>query len=241
VKRGIRLFCFFLILPVSISWADEFDCVRALVGGTVRWDLDWQKDRTDQDVTYRIVNTTESQVHRNLREIAVELLAEGGAKVPKRVSRIRMDYAAEMFCKRGTLAAKEVGTLVRTTEMKTETPIMAFAPTQLPFRSFEAGKWRAKRAPKGTQLRVCVTREGLYSCTDSDFQRVAQLSIDGRVRHEFAMIRFVDGGWVRGSESDLSRVGEIATCTAMGRKFSCLSEEKNGFSEQLKKISERKS
>ena len=240
MKHFLRLFCFFFILPVSIVCADEFDCVRDLVGGTVKWDMDWQRDRTDQDVTYRIVNITESQVHRNLREVAVELLAEGSAKVVKRVSRIRLDYAAEMFCRRGTPAIKEPSVLVRTSD-KTETQITAFSPSQLPFRSLEIGKWRAKRAPIGAQLRVCTTREGLYSCTDSDFQKVAQLNIEGRVHHEFPMIRFVNGGWVRGLESDLPRIGEITNCSAMGRKFSCLTEEKNAYSEQLAKISERKS
>lgn len=240
MKLKLKLFLFLFLLPVNLSFADDFDCVRALMGGTVRWDMDWQRDRTDQDVTYRVVKMTESQVHRNLREIAVELLAEGNAKIPKRISRIRLDYAAEIFCKRGTPAIKQTGNLVRPTEKVEPTQVASFSPAQLPFRSFEAGRWRAKRTPAGEQLRVCVTKEALYACTDSDFQRVNQVGLERRVHHEFPLIRFGDGGWVRGSESDLARVGEIATCSAMGRKFSCLAEEKNSYPEQLKKISERK-
>ena len=240
MRTWLKLFFLFSILPVGISNADDFDCVRALMGGTVRWDMDWQRDRTDQDVTYRVVKMTESQVHRNLREIAVELLAEGNAKIPKRISRIKLDYAAEIFCKRGTPAVKEAGVLVRPSEKVENTQVAAFSPAQLPFRTLEAGRWRAKRPPMGEQLRVCVTKEALYACTDSDFQRVNQVGLERRVHHEFPFIRFIDGGWVRGVESDLPRVGEIASCSAMGRKFSCLAEEKNAYPEQLKKISERK-
>jgi len=240
MRQWIKLLFLVIFLPVNFAYGDEFDCVRALLGGTVKWDLDWQRDRTDQDVTYRVVNITESQVHRNLREVAVELLAEGNAKIAKRVSRIRLDHAAEMFCKRGTRAIKEPGTLVRPSEKAVSLPVAAFSPSELPFRTLDAGKWRAKRLPVGELLRVCVTKEALYACTDSDFQRATQVALERRVHHQFPLIRFVDGGWVRGVESDLPRVGEIATCTAMGRKFSCLAEEKNAYPAQLKKISERK-
>jgi hypothetical protein len=241
MKRLVVLALLFSLLPVSSSFSDEFDCIRNLKGGTVKWDMDWQRDRVDQDVTYRIVNITESQIQRNLREVAVELLAEGGAKVPKRVSRIRMDYAAEIFCKRGAPAVKEPSVLVRTpNEMKMQTAAVAFSPSELPFRALEAGRWRARRMPEGSQLRVCATRDGMFACTDNDFQAIRQADADGRVRHQFPFIRFVDGGWVRGQETDLPRIGEVLTCSAMGRKFSCLAEEKNAFSQQLEKISERK-
>jgi hypothetical protein len=240
MKRLVVLICLSVILPISSAYGDEFDCVRNLLGGTVKWDMDWQRDRTDQDVTYRIVNITESQIHRNLHEVAVELLAEGSAKVSKRVSRIRLDYAAEMFCKRGTMAVKEPSSLVRASVKAEAAPVASFSPSQLPFRTLELGRWRAKRVPEGTSLRVCITKEALFACTDSDYQKINKAGLEGRVHHEFPLIRFVDGGWVRGQESDLPRVGEIATCTAMGRKFSCLAEEKNAYPAQLKKISDRK-
>jgi len=240
MKLWLKILSLILVLPFA-AHADEFDCVRELVGGTVKWDMDWQRDRSDQDVTYRVVNITESQIHKNLREVAVELLAVGNAKISKRVSRLRLDYAAEMFCKRGTPPVKEASSLVRTTVPSSiSTPVSGFSPSQLPYRSYEGGRWRAKRTPEGVQLRVCATKEGLYSCTDSDFQKIVQASAEGRVHHEFPLIRFVDGGWVRGIESDLPRVGEMSTCTAMGRKFSCLTEEKNAYAAQLKKISDRK-
>lgn len=241
MKKLLKLSLVVLILPLSVCRADDFDCVRALMGGTVRWDMDWQRDRADQDVVYRIVKMTESRVHRNLGEIAVELLAEGNAKVTKRVSRIRLDYAAELFCKRGTPAVKDVGTLVRPSTKVENAPVKAFSPEQLPFRSLDSGRWRAKRTPRGEHLRVCVTKVALYACTDSDFQKVNPAALERRVHFEYPLIRFVDGGWVRGVESDLARVGETTICSAMGRKFNCLVEEKNAYAEQLKKISERKS
>jgi len=223
--------------------ADEFDCLRDLVGGTVKWDMDWQRDRTDQDVTYRVVNVTESQIQKNLKEVAVELLAEGPAKIHKRVSRIRMDYAAEIFCKRANPRIAPATEMVRVNSaVKVESKLKSFAPSELSYRTFENGKWRPRRVSEGERLRVCATRDSLYACSEKDFESLSKASpvtVDGRVKHQYPFIRFIDGGWTKGSEADLNRVGEIAVCSAMGRKFNCLNEEKNSYSMQLEKVSER--
>ncbi len=245
----ILLTSFLFFLSCSIAWADDFACLRVLQGGTVRWDMDWQKDRTDHDVVYKIVQVSEVPLRKHENEMILELVAEGPAKNIHRTSKIHLEHAADLFCSRATRAVAPSVRMVREVSLKLQTAAAElkakappFSPSELPFRVYENGRWRPHRPVEGALLRVCVTKEGLYACTDTDFQvysRNAVAKLDGRTHHEFPFIRFHDGGWVRGSEADLPRVGEVSVCSAMGRKFSCLTEEKNAFSEQLARVSER--
>src|SRR5262245_19329594 len=101
LKRTIAAGLSFLLLSTTVARADDgFECLRRLKGGTVKWDMDWQKDRSDDGVRYRIVGITESQPQKNLHEVAMELQAVGPASISNRVSHIRMDHAAELFCQR---------------------------------------------------------------------------------------------------------------------------------------------
>jgi len=230
----------------SSASADQFDCLRRLQGGVVRWDMDWQRDRTDHEVLYKIVNISESQPQKNLHEVALELVALGPSKISKRVSRIKMDYAAEMFCMRATPVAVETprpAFKALPDPAKNVLVAKRFTPENLPYRVFREGNWIPARMPTGEKIATCITKNAVFSCSELDSmtmiknQRMEQIAGRGELENPF--IRFRSGGWVRGSTADLARVGTFAICPLFDRKFTCLEEEKNAYAPQLKRVEAR--
>jgi hypothetical protein len=239
-------FVLITLLGVSLAAADDgLDCLRKLKGGTVTWDMDWQRDRKDHDVPYRIVNITEGKANPNQTEIALELVAMKTAALERRVSRIRMDHAAELFCMRARAVQLEPVRPVTGPLPKAPDVVLAkqFSGRELPYRVYQAGRWLPARMPKNGDVRVCVTKSAVFSCSDKDYfvmkrdGRMQSLMGRGNLPHPF--IRFRDGGWVRGSTADLPELGHVSSCTVFGRKFSCLESERMAYSQQLKMLEAR--
>ncbi len=248
-KLSLTLLAGFMLTGATAFADDGFGCLRKLQGGTVRWDMDWQRDRADHDVQYRIVGISESQPQRNLHEVAVELLAVGPATIQKRVSRIRMDHAAELFCRRASPVVTRESTFVQarsefTKPVSERAPVTPFTAKDLPFRAYSEGQWKAAREPVGQPLKVCATTVGVFACNEADHAKLLIRSsgdLAGRGKLTAPFIRFVDGGWVRGSEADLPRLGNVSDCSIYGRKFRCLEDEKNAYGPLLKQLEERAS
>lgn len=239
----LSLVIIFVSVPV---FADDFDCLRKLNGGSVMWDMDWQRDLSDNNVIYRIVRVTESNPQKNLHEIALELLAEGPAKFPKRISRIRMEHAALLFCARAHLPGNGDAPKIHVRSINSFEPTSQatpFSPKELPFKVFAEGRWIPARYPKQGDVKVCVTKHSLFSCSSQDQLKLIKskgaAELEGRGKLAKPFIRFREGGWVRGSEADLLRLGNSTICEAIGKKFSCLEEEKNSYNQQLSKLALR--
>lgn len=238
--------CAFFVLP-QIVCAEGLACLRATVGGRVRWDADWQKDHLDNNRLYNVDNIRETTGEGGMRVVELNLSAVGDASVPQRTANIRKDHAAEMFCDRVSHSSNQLTAVISSGGKMfapTEGGDNVLDPHTLPFRTRIEGRWVPAKALPGESRQLCQTRTAIFACPSGD---AAALERDpneredserplGRRKLKQPLIRFTSSGWVRADSIGIANDIPISECRVMNRSFSCLTEEKDRYWRMLKKL-----
>lgn len=222
--------------------AQELDCLRGLEGRVVRWDADWQRDRSDMDVRYTIRSVTDQNAEGGIREIVVALEAADPARLPERTARIRLDHAALMFC--GRVIPLETARLVRLptdprsiVEEKPK-PVDTVDPRTLSFRVLVHAAWLPARPKDGETLNVCKTAHDLFACNTEDFKAWSKSDTPESnvflLKTTLPFIRHTSSGWVRSDPVSSNPEETLAECRVLNRQFSCLTREKHLYEPELR-------
>ncbi|HQH28236.1 MAG TPA: hypothetical protein PLP17_12625, partial [Oligoflexia bacterium] len=165
-------------------------------------------------------------------------------------------HAAKMFCariaggldgaKRGVVIARGAagGSLIKTAPIDSLYPSREVTPSDLTFRLWLGNKWVPAKPVPEEELFVCRTPVGVCACNILDYSSQQEsLKREGKTpepRYRMLLsdplIRRSAAGWGRAEPVGLALDARISVCQAAGRKFACLSSEREHYAEELKHL-----
>lgn len=247
--------CFFILVWLFSGTAavadDDLACLGKTLHQVVQWDHEWQRDKQDHGVRYRVLNVSESQPRQGPKAYVIQLQAIGAAQQPLRTATITKDLAARLFCDRtewGDYRDRNLTTEVipRTNntplkEVEEIYPVRDALPSDVPFRRLSDHSWVPARAPEGASLKWCSAGGAMVACAASDRASTEQ-DTERRIRATLPKVtvlsrpflRHTSGGWKVDDPADLPADQPFSICTVSTREFSCLSDEKRRFASELR-------
>ncbi len=134
------------------------DCIAHAKGQKVRWNQFWDNDKRDNDVVYKINFVSEID-KIPLREITLDLHADGGAARTVRRLVVSTEEKARAVCER---LVQEQRVLHFPESGQSDDP------SQLPFIQVSRDGWVRGDPEPGVQLTICKVGEQRFSCSESD-------------------------------------------------------------------------
>ena len=208
----------FLVLACRSRAAAEIpsDCLMNAKDKVIAWNSSWQGDQADDGIQYRIIAARFAQEYRGGRPVLAsatfELVAQRKADKPFRYLVISEEKVAQEFCLH--------------IERGSTPPVAEEAGPQADSVDADPGISSPESAPVQTNEPVAVTRAPERPAPDKTEDKTSGLPF----------IKHGASGWVR---ANAPKEGNLSICEAFGRAFSCLSEEKRSFQNELRRIEEQ--
>ncbi len=227
----------------SVDASDGLLCLARTKGKVVQWDREWQMDSSDHDVKYLIEDVKEKSLKPGSpHQFALQLLAQGPAKKPKRVANIVKDVAADMFCLRviedRDKSLRMPADFVETRpsvgkQIEAIYPVGDLKLEELSFRRWNGVNWVPGNPNPDEPLYTCYTAVGPIACTKEDSERNktggVAVKAPTRLLVPGQFLRHLGVGWVRAEPIGDFAASEIARCSLLGKQYFCLSEEKQKY------------
>jgi hypothetical protein len=241
MKLSVLPLCFALLCAASAQ-ANDLDCLLTLKGRLVRWDADWQRDRSDMDTPYRVVSVLDTHGDGGMREVVLQLSAIGQASISERTAKIRLDHAAYMLCSR---VVEPPRAFTDTNSASLFDPVREeekIDPAKLSFRTLMQDTWLPAQPPTGQVLTVCRTPYAVFACSAHDRRaweavHYGETGLMNLLKTPFPFIRRkASGGWVRAEALSSNPHEPLSECTVLQRTFSCLASEKRLYEGELRAL-----
>ncbi|MFN8391086.1 MAG: hypothetical protein U0136_12420 [Bdellovibrionota bacterium] len=255
IRRWIvcSMLALFPAFAASPAGAQNIDCLFQTKGKVVAWDKDWQMDALDNNVHYKVNDVKEIVKPGAPRTIELQLQAEGSAAKPKRTANIVKLLAARMFCDRvvGGLDDRSKGVQMalggrdaaraKQEDIDDFFPSLELDPERLSFRRWLHGKWVPARANENEKKVVCHTQLLAFACSEQDAEWLHKQNLNVtkpwvELDVQDPLIRHTNAGWVRDDAIGPLIDTPMSKCTVAGKKFLCLSVEKEKYAAELKAI-----
>ena len=154
------LVTFLLAAPADSNAASNLDCIAGAKGKKIRWNASWEKDRSDDNVEYRVTDV--SDVDRiPTRRITLELKAQSSATNKFRTAVIDTEDRARALCNRIVADSSPL-----------RFPDQAANDLEsLPFVRFTKDGWVRAETDNTIPLALCRVGELRFSCPEADRQR----------------------------------------------------------------------
>ncbi len=257
MSRSLLAAVAILLVACSLRTAradDDLSCLERTTQQVVQWDREWQGDKRDHGVRYRVMSLQEYHPKEGPKGYQLKLQALGAAREPLRVATITKDLAARLFCERvewGDYRDRNLSTAVVPKksavplgEVEEMYPVKDALATDFPYRRLVEGRWVPARPSHAEIPTICPTGSVTYSCSPADAERVRdELTRAGRpykfprkVMLPNDFLKHTERGWARADPIDLGIDATMAVCNVAGRDFTCLSSEKRRYSSELKEV-----
>ncbi len=191
---------------VATANADGLTCLKRAQGDTLFWNSKWQRDNRDENVEYQILHVSE-RYEKGRPAITLELSAISSASRPFRYVSVADPRVANGLCSRLSSRRKK-----------------------------NAGRIKVKRRGRPSGLSLSGIGDAPPPPPPSNAEKKREKLQVAKVkkastRPPYPFISYSAKGWVRSEVRKNATFWD--TCSAVGRRFTCLKSEKKQYRREL--------